>query len=69
MWPLAGKRVEKKEEETLQHDGIEMQFPRLILFMAENLFCGMRMCLILFGRGLNEHLGKWEEPWKSKSSE
>lgn len=35
LWPLAGRRVEKKkkEEETLQHDGIEMQFPRLILFI------------------------------------
>lgn len=53
LWPLSGRRVEKKkkEEETLWDDGIEMPFPRLILWMAMNLFfllCGVRMCLMLF---------------------
>lgn len=67
LWPLAGRRVEekKKEEETLQDDGIEMPFPRLTLLMAVNLFYllrGVRMCLMLFGHGLNENVGKWKEP-------
>lgn len=46
MWPLAGRRVEKKkkEEETLQHDGIEMQFPRLLLFIY-----GSELALLALG--------------------